>query len=89
MKKNNIRGKISQFLKSEEGRVGVKSPLALGVASVSVLLAQTMVTPTAQAHFECMPGSDDCGEGAYCAVWCDEVSVGTCIGEWHSQCEIL
>ena len=50
MKKNNIRGKISQFLTSEEGRVGVKSPLALGVASASVLLAQAMVTPSAQAH---------------------------------------
>ena len=39
--KNNIRGKIRDFLKSEEGRVGVKSPLALGVASASVLLAQS------------------------------------------------
>ena len=52
MKKNNIRSKISQFLKSEEGRVGVKSPLALGVASASVLLAQAMVTPSAQAHMD-------------------------------------
>ena len=48
--KNNIRGKISQFLKSEDGHVGAKSPLALGVASASLLLAQTMVTPPAQAH---------------------------------------
>ena len=87
MKKNNIRGKISQFLKSEEGRVGVKSPLALGVASVSVLLAQGMITPTAQAHMECLPG--ECDEGEYCAIWCDEVDLGTCIGEWHSQCEVL
>ena len=87
MQKNNIRGKISQFLKSEEGRVGVKSPLALGVASASVLLAQAMVTPTAQAHLTCYPGG--CAEGQYCAIWCDEVSVGTCVGEWHSQCEIL
>ena len=89
MQKNNIRGKISEFLKSEEGRVGVKSPLALGVASASVLLAQTMVTPTVQAHLTCIPFSDDCGEGEYCAVWCDEWSAGTCIGEWHSQCEVL
>ena len=87
MQKNNIRGKISEFLKSEEGRVGVKSPLALGVASASVLLAQGMVTPTAQAHLECVPG--DCGEGRYCMVWCDEWDLGTCIGEWHSQCEVL
>ena len=52
--KNNIRGKISQFLKSEDGHVGVKSPLALGVASASLLLAQMMVTPSAQAHLECI-----------------------------------
>lgn len=89
MKKNNIRGKISQFLKSEEGRVGVKSPLALGVASASVLLAQAMVTPSAQAHLTCTPDGDDCPEGKYCAFWCDEWSVGTCVGEWHSQCEPL
>ena len=89
MKKNNIRGKISQFLKSEEGRVGVKSPLALGVASASVLLAQAMVTPSAQAHLTCVPGGDDCPDGTYCMFWCDEWDLGTCIGEWHSQCEVL
>ena len=59
--KHNIRDKISEFLKSEEGRVGAKSPLALGVASASVLLTQMMVTPSAQAHLECYPGS--CPEG--------------------------
>ena len=87
--KNNIRSKISDFLKSEEGRVGVKSPLALGVASASVLFAQTMVTPPVQAHLECTPGGNDCGEGAYCAVWCDQWNAGTCVGTWHSQCETL
>ena len=87
--KNNIRSKISDFLKSEEGRVGVKSPLTLGVASASVLLAQTMVTPPVQAHLTCDPGGTDCGEGEYCMVWCDKWSVGTCVGSWHSQCEVL
>ena len=89
MKNNSVRSRISEFLKSEEGRVGVKSPLALGVASASVLLAQAMVTPSAQAHMECIPGTDDCSEGEYCMIWCDEVDLGTCIGEWHSQCEVL
>ena len=89
MKNNSIRSRISDFLKSEDGRVGVKSPLALGVAGASVLLAQAIVTPPAQAHLTCTPGSDECGEDAYCMVWCDEWSVGTCIGEWHSQCEAL
>ena len=87
--KNNVRSKIKDFLKSEDGRVGAKSPLALGVASASVLLAQAVVTTPAQAHMECVPDSNDCGEGAYCAVWCDEWSLGSCIGEWHSQCEAL
>ena len=87
--KNNIRGKISQFLKSEDGHVGAKSPLALGVASASLLLAQTMVTPPAQAHWECIPWNGDCSEGEFCVVWCDKWSVGTCIGTWHSQCESL
>ena len=85
--KNNIRSKISDFLKSEDGRVGVKSPLALGVASASVLLAQAIVTPPVQAHLKCEPGGTDCGEGEYCAVWCDQWSIGTCVGTWHSQCE--
>lgn len=85
--KNNIRSKIRDFLKSEEGRVGVKSPLALGVASASVLLAQAIVTPPVQAHLTCDPGGNDCADGEYCAVWCDQWSVGTCVGVWHSQCE--
>ena len=68
MKKNNIRSKISEFLKSEEGRVGVKSPLALGVASASVLLAQAMVTPLCSGTFDVCP-LGAVGRGAYCMVW--------------------
>ena len=87
--KNNIRGKISQFLKSEDGHVGVKSPLALGVASASLLLAQMMVTPSAQAHLECY-SSADCSEGEYCVFWCDGTwSLGTCWGTAHSHCSSL
>ena len=86
--KNNIRSKISGFLKSEDGRVGAKSPLALGVASASLLLAQAMVTSSAQANWECLPWDpqQDCDPGEVCAFWCDEWSVGTCVGEWHTQC---
>ena len=87
--KNNIRGKISEFLKSEDGHVGAKSPLALGVASASLLLAQMMVTPSAQAHLECIPWGGDCAEDEVCVVWCDKWSVGTCIGTWHSHCDSL
>ncbi|RKU24282.1 hypothetical protein C6503_01270 [Candidatus Poribacteria bacterium] len=86
--KHDIRSKISDFLKSEEGRVGAKSPLALGVASASVLLAQMMATPSAQAHMECAPGS--CPEGEYCVAQCDGTwRLGTCIGTVHSHCESL
>ena len=86
--KRNIRSKISNFLKSEEGRVGVKSPLTLGVASASVLLAQAMVTPSAQAHAECTTGN--CPEGEYCDVWCDGTwYFGKCWGTLHKHCETL
>ena len=43
--KNNLRGKIREFLASEDGKVGIKAPLTLGIASGSLLLAQ-MVLPS-------------------------------------------
>ena len=46
----NIKSRIQDFLTSEEGRVGVKAPLALGVAAGGLMLAQAfVVTPTADA----------------------------------------
>ena len=87
--KKSIRGRISEFLKSEEGRVGAKSPLALGVASASVLLAQAMVTPSAEAHTTCF-NNDDCPEGHECVYWCDgEWDLGTCRGTLHTHCEVI
>ena len=84
--KKNIRSKISSFLKSEEGRVGVKSPLALGAASASLLLAQAVVTPTAQAHLECH-SNGDCPEDEYCDIWCEgTLKEQTCMGTWYSHC---
>ena len=87
--KNNIRGRISGFLKSEEGHVGVKSPLVLGAASASLFLAQTIAAPSAQASWDCYPWTDDCSEGEYCMFWCDKWHVGTCVGTWHAKCESL
>ena len=87
--KKNIRSKISGFLTSEDGHVGVKSPLTLGTASASLLLAHAIVTPSAQAHWECLPWKNDCAEGEYCMFWCDKWSAGTCIGTWHSHCRPL
>ncbi len=58
--KTNLRGKIREFVQSEEGKVGVKSPLTLGVAAGSILLAQAIVgTPQAEAFRECWV-DDDC-----------------------------
>ncbi len=82
--KNNLRDKFRDFLASEEGRVGVKVPLAVGVLTGSVLLAQAMSPIDVQAHFECF-GNFDCDEGEVCLAWCDEWS-NFCIGEWHSTC---
>ena len=48
--KTNLRGKIREFMQSEEGKVGIKSPLTLGIATSSVLLAQAIIgTPDAEA----------------------------------------
>ncbi|MDE0017258.1 MAG: hypothetical protein OXU51_13825 [Candidatus Poribacteria bacterium] len=74
--KKNIRSKISSFLKSEEGRVSAKAPLALGIATGSVLLAQTMVSSPAQAAEEEWDFSNvtciwnwECEDGEVCALW--------------------
>lgn len=84
--KKNIRGRISNFLKSEEGHVGVKPPLAFGAASASLLLAHAMVTPSAQASLECH-SNDDCPEDEYCDIWCEgTLHKQTCMGTWYSHC---
>ncbi len=64
--KTNLRGKIREFVQSEEGKVGVKSPLILGVAAGSILLVQAIVgTPEAEAK-QCMEQKDcDPGENCY------------------------
>ncbi|MDE0427611.1 MAG: hypothetical protein OXN25_22380 [Candidatus Poribacteria bacterium] len=63
----NLKSKIRDFLDSEEGRVGVKTPLALGVAAGGLMLAQAMVViPDAAAqgctvNADC-PGAQECVE---------------------------
>ena len=52
--KTNLRGKIREFIQSEEGKVGIKSPLTLGVAAGGFLLAHAVVnTPQAEAGGQC------------------------------------
>lgn len=73
--KNDFRGKIRAFITSEEGKVGVKGPLTLGVATGSILLAQAIVgTPKVDsAAWQCDRNGD-------CLIHPRICSVGTCIG---------
>ena len=65
--KKNFRGKIREFVQSEEGKVGLKAPLTLGVATGSILLAQAVVgTPQAEAwmcNFDHECESGNCSQG--------------------------
>ena len=83
--KKNIRSKISGFLTSEEGRVSTKAPLALGVATGSVLLAQAMIPSTADAHFAC-DAENLCPEGEVCALFPELAWPGPTLVEWHTKC---
>lgn len=83
--KSNLRDRFRDFLASEEGRVGAKTPLTLGVTAGSLLVGQSMLTPTADAHFNCNPGG--CPDEQVCLFWCDDWSpFAGCLGEWHSDC---
>ena len=64
--KKNLRGKIREFVQSEEGKVGVKSSLTLGAAVSSVLLAQTIVGTTPAHAGLLLPISFLCG---VCRCW--------------------
>ena len=80
--KNNVRSKIKRFLQSEDGRVSAKAPLAVGVATGSVLLAQMMLPSPAEAHLTCHYNAD-CSSGEVCEFWY-EIRGGRTI--WHSEC---
>ena len=48
-----IRDRIKHFLKFEGGRVGLKTPLALGIAGGSLLAAQIVLSPSPHSSDEC------------------------------------
>ena len=86
--KGNLRGKFRDFLASEEGRVGIKAPLAVGIAGGSLLLAQAVLPTSVQAHGNhvCPPCDD--GEvcvafkwewSPYCPCWME-------LPQWHYTC---
>ena len=69
--KKNLRGKIREYIQSEEGKVGVKSPLTLGVAAGGLLLAHAIVgTPRAEAGWCQGFGEKECPKDYTCqAPW--------------------
>ena len=75
--KSNFRDKFRDFLASEEGRVGVKAPLAVGIAGGSLLLAQALFSPDAQAHIDCW-SAGNCDDGEACVFWWEH--------EWSQDC---
>ena len=64
--KTNLRGKIREFVQSEEGKVGIKSPLTLGAAVGSVLLAQAIVGTIPADACERCKDDDDCPDLKEC-----------------------
>lgn len=73
----DIRGKVKRFLTSEVGRATLKAPLALGVASGTLLLSQMVHTPTAEAIIKC-DSDAECGTDGKCEPICIEWDSGTC-----------
>ncbi len=72
--KANLRGKIREFLASEDGKIGIKAPLSLGVVGGSFLLTQVMFTSPVSANAYCDPDCNDC------LIWCtDSTCVATCL----------
>lgn len=80
--KKETRGRVKRFLTSESGRVGIRAPLVLGVASGMLILSQMVYTPSAEASCE---DDADCGPNEWCATECEVYENGTC-DKWSSEC---
>ena len=80
--KKETRGRVKRFLTSESGRVGIRAPLALGVASGTLMLSQMVYTPSAEAS--CTSDSD-CASDERCRMSCVKYLNGTC-RLWESEC---
>ena len=80
--KKEIRDRAKGFLTSEVGRIGIRAPLALGIASGTLLLSQMVYTLPAEASCK----SDvDCASDGWCYTECEVYDNGTC-DEWASKC---
>ena len=74
-----LRERFVEFINSEEGKVGVKTSLSLGLVGGGILLLQTMFPAAAEIHFECF-SHDHCANDEYCKFWQDAE------GYYHSEC---
>ena len=77
---NRLRSKITEFINSEEGKVGVKTSLSLGLVGGGLLLMQSMFPTSAKASIDCWSDSD-CASDEQCIFWQDK-----CTGYYHSKC---
>lgn len=75
-----LRSKITEFIHSEEGKVGIKTTLSLGLVGGGLLLTQTMFPSAANANFECL-NNDECAEGEECVFGQNQYT-----GEYYSIC---
>ena len=80
--KATLRYKIRKFIQSEEGKVGIKSPLTLGVATGSILLAQAIVGTSpamaCQSSSDC-PVDQECKNVTCWDVWGERTCLGECL----------
>ena len=76
-----LRERFVEFINSEEGRVGVKTSLSLGLVGGGILLMQTMflAAAAAEVHFVCF-SHDECLDDQHCRFWQDSQ------GYYHSDC---
>lgn len=58
----NLKSKIQDFLNSEKGRVGIKTPLTLSIATGGLMLVQAIVFNSSAYADECN-NDGDCGPG--------------------------
>ena len=80
MKMKNLKSRLRDFLNSEDGCVGVKAPLAIGVAAGGLMLAHTLIS-TQLVH------AAGCGEGPPCdpGYQCVTVSVTHTLWVWDPE----
>lgn len=75
-----LRDKVTEFINSEDGKVGVKTSLSLGLVGGGLLLMQSMFPSAAKADNECWV-NDDCAEGETC------VYTPNSSGDYDRTCE--